>query len=195
MYKLLIFAGPQHFVNPTLTYQITSGNLVNSDTLSGMLATLADAGSPTGVYAITHNTLTGGNNYTLTYIGADLTVTPAPVVSGASNGSNPSAVNPQTPTSPQQPVSITLQNQGVGVFNISFTPANIRTANTNTNDVVTASPSSGGASAGNNGRNYPPISQFDANQYSDFKLPDFTKDAGVATIFVMLARAAEQQNA
>ncbi|HWK96870.1 MAG TPA: MBG domain-containing protein [Pseudolabrys sp.] len=181
--------------NPALSYQITSGNLVNNDTLSGVLATIADGNSPAGAYAITQNTLAGGPNYTLTYVGADLTVTPAPIdpPGAPSTGNNPSTFNPQTPANPVQTVSITFETQGARVFNISFTPPAARTAGTN--DVVTASGGNGGGPGGSSGRTYPPISQFDANQYSDFKLPDFAKDAGQAAIFVMLARAADPENA
>ena len=62
--------------NPTLTYVATG--LVNSDTLTGALATTATAtssvlGSP---YAITQGTL-GNPNYAITYVGANLTVTAA----------------------------------------------------------------------------------------------------------------------
>jgi len=39
--------------NPTLSYGITAGSLVNGDTLSGALATLATISSDVGSYAIT----------------------------------------------------------------------------------------------------------------------------------------------
>src|SRR6202451_3579262 len=63
--------------NPTLTY--TETGLVNGDTLTGALATTATvtssvAGSP---YAITQGTLAASSNYTLSYTGANLTVTAA----------------------------------------------------------------------------------------------------------------------
>src|SRR6202034_2790264 len=63
--------------NPTLTY--TETGLVNGDTLTGVLATTATvtssvAGSP---YAITQGTLAASSNYTLSYTGANLTVTAA----------------------------------------------------------------------------------------------------------------------
>jgi filamentous hemagglutinin family protein len=60
--------------NPSLTYQITSGNLFNNDNLSGALATAA-ATSGVGTYAITQGTL-GNANYAITYTGANLAVTP-----------------------------------------------------------------------------------------------------------------------
>jgi MBG domain (YGX type) len=64
--------------NPTLTYVETG--LVNSDTLTGTLATTATvtssvAGSP---YAITQGTLAASSNYALSYVGNILTVTASP---------------------------------------------------------------------------------------------------------------------
>jgi MBG domain (YGX type) len=79
---LTVTANPQSRAygdaNPTLTYVATG--LVNGDTLTGVLATTAGATSNVGLYAITQGTLAASSNYTLTYIGDDLTVTPAPVV-------------------------------------------------------------------------------------------------------------------
>src|SRR4029077_4194371 len=63
--------------NPTLTY--VSSGLVNGDTLSGLLATTATTTSNVGNYAITQGTLTASANYALTYVGANLTVTAAPL--------------------------------------------------------------------------------------------------------------------
>jgi hypothetical protein len=63
--------------NPTLTYG--SSGLVNGDTLSGLLATTATTTSNVGAYGITQGTLTASSNYALTYVGANLTVTAAPI--------------------------------------------------------------------------------------------------------------------
>ncbi|WP_161634515.1 MBG domain-containing protein [Mesorhizobium loti] len=60
--------------NPALTYQLTSGNLVNSDTLTGALATTATVTSGVGSYGITQGTL-ANSNYTITYVGGNLAVT------------------------------------------------------------------------------------------------------------------------
>ena len=68
--------------NPTLTYVATG--LVNSDTLTGALATTATATSQVGLYAITQGTL-GNPNYAITYVGANLTVTAAPLTVTANN--------------------------------------------------------------------------------------------------------------
>jgi large repetitive protein len=58
--------------DPALTYQITSGNLVNGDMFSGALTRVA--GELPGTYAIQQGTLTLGPNYALSYIGANLTI-------------------------------------------------------------------------------------------------------------------------
>jgi len=69
--------------NPALTYTVAGGSagragLVNGDTLSGALATSANAQSLPGAYAITQGTVSAGQNYTLTYVGNQLTVVPDP---------------------------------------------------------------------------------------------------------------------
>ena len=62
--------------NPALTYQVGGGGLVNGDMLTGALATSATTASGVGNYAITQNTLAASTNYTLSYTGANLAVTP-----------------------------------------------------------------------------------------------------------------------
>ncbi len=61
--------------DPALTYQITSGSLVGEDALTGELNRAS--GENVGSYAINKNTLSAGNNYHLTYIGANLTISKA----------------------------------------------------------------------------------------------------------------------
>ena len=53
-----------------LTYKVNG--LVNGDQLTGELKRVA--GENVGSYAIEQNTLTAGNNYTITYTGANLTI-------------------------------------------------------------------------------------------------------------------------
>ena len=60
-----------------LTYQITSGALVGTDTFSGSLS--HDGGEDVGTHPITQGSLTLGSNYTLTFVGATLTITPRAV--------------------------------------------------------------------------------------------------------------------
>jgi filamentous hemagglutinin family protein len=77
---------------PSLTYG--SSGLVNGDTFSGTLTTTATAfngtagsGSNTGTYPISQGTLTAGANYTITFTGTNLTVSPATLtyVAGAAS--------------------------------------------------------------------------------------------------------------
>jgi hypothetical protein len=60
--------------NPALTYQVTSGDLVNGDGLTGVLATSATTASDVGAYSVTLGSLANGN-YAISYVGNDLSVT------------------------------------------------------------------------------------------------------------------------
>jgi len=74
---ITVTADPQTKVygnaDPTFTYQVTSGSLVNGDSFSGSLS--RSPGEGVGTYAITQGTLSAGTNYALTFVGANLTVT------------------------------------------------------------------------------------------------------------------------
>jgi hypothetical protein len=61
-------------VDPALTYQVTSGSLAFTDTFTGALT--RDAGEALGPYAIRQGTLALNANYTLSYVGANLAITP-----------------------------------------------------------------------------------------------------------------------
>jgi hypothetical protein len=63
--------------DPQLTWQITSGALVEGDSVTGQL--MRAAGEDPGTYSIGQGTLSAGGNYDLTFVGADLTITPAQV--------------------------------------------------------------------------------------------------------------------
>ncbi|MBB6107617.1 gliding motility-associated C-terminal domain-containing protein [Mucilaginibacter lappiensis] len=58
--------------DPALTYKITNGALVGKDNLTGALTRVT--GENVGAYAIQQGTLALSNNYTLTYVGANLTI-------------------------------------------------------------------------------------------------------------------------
>lgn len=58
--------------DPALTY--TSEGLVGSDAITGALN--REVGENVGTYAINQNTLTAGSNYSISYTGANLTITP-----------------------------------------------------------------------------------------------------------------------
>ena len=67
--------------DPTLTY--TSEGLINDDAITGTLT--REAGEDVGVYAITQGGLTGGNNYAISYAGANLTITKVGLTVTANN--------------------------------------------------------------------------------------------------------------
>lgn len=65
--------------DPELTF--THEGLISGDSFTGALA--REVGSDVGIYAITQGTLTAGDNYAITYTGANLTITQAtPVITG-----------------------------------------------------------------------------------------------------------------
>ena len=61
--------------DPALTY--TPEGLVGTDVITGVL--LREEGEDIGTYAIHQNTVTASSNYTITYIGANFTITPRPL--------------------------------------------------------------------------------------------------------------------
>ena len=61
--------------DPALTYVLTTGAFVGTDSLTGALS--RDPGESAGTYAIIQGTLDAGPNYAITYVGALLTVTAA----------------------------------------------------------------------------------------------------------------------
>jgi hypothetical protein len=86
--------------DPALTYQVTSGSLAFSDTFTGALSRVA--GELVGTYAIQQGTLALNSNYTLTYIGANLTITTgfafngfySPIGGSVENGNGGSFTDP-----------------------------------------------------------------------------------------------------
>lgn len=68
--------------DPTLTY--TSTGLVGSDAITGSLT--RSAGENVGKYRITQGTLTAGNNYTISYTAAVLTITEATLTGVTATG-------------------------------------------------------------------------------------------------------------
>ncbi|MBQ3124004.1 MAG: S-layer homology domain-containing protein [Clostridia bacterium] len=58
---------------PTLEYDITAGELVSGDSITGTLSVNAD-GTRLGEFDITQGTVTAGNNYALTFVKGKLTV-------------------------------------------------------------------------------------------------------------------------
>ena len=62
--------------DPELTY--TAVGLIGNDRMSGALT--RESGEALGTYAIKQGTLTAGNNYTVTFVGADFTIVKANVI-------------------------------------------------------------------------------------------------------------------
>ncbi len=60
--------------DPTLTYQITSGALQGSDTISGSLTRTVGETVASSPYAIAQGTLSAGSNYSLTFVPSTLTI-------------------------------------------------------------------------------------------------------------------------
>ncbi len=58
--------------DPTLSYQITNGALQFGDVFAGSLSRAT--GEDVGTYGINQGTLSAGSNYTMTYVGNDLTI-------------------------------------------------------------------------------------------------------------------------
>lgn len=189
--------------NPPLTYAVGGFGLVIGDTLSGGLATAATTQSVAGSYAITQGSLAASSNYALSYVGADLTVTPAPVV-------NNSPVNPVVVSSPAyQPPKVS----SINFVTASYAPGSLvaftRSSPTRTAARGTEMPTQTAAApeeittgslgkslaTSSDGLIYQPISQYDAVQYSDGKLPDYADRTGLATILTMIARTAGRDKA
>jgi hypothetical protein len=83
--------------DPALTYRITGGALVNGDTFTGGLA--RDPGEDAGRYTIRQDMLALNGNYSLTYVGANLTISPAQTTTALTSSASPSSL--------AQPVTLT----------------------------------------------------------------------------------------
>ena len=140
----------QDTIDPTLTYIIGGSGLVNGDTLSGALT--RDPGETVGLYPITQGSLAATTNYTVTYVGGTLTITPVvqpppvqpPAPSGdtvssykTENGGISSPITTPTtppPTTPTGTITVaSVGNQSSG-FSLSITgqTATITLPNTGT---------------------------------------------------------------
>jgi hypothetical protein len=69
--------------DPTLTYTVSPA-LLGSDAFSGSLARVA--GENVGSYAINQGTLSAGNNYTVSFVGKDFSITAKPITVTAKTG-------------------------------------------------------------------------------------------------------------
>ncbi|WP_176594396.1 MBG domain-containing protein [Sphingobium sp. EM0848] len=112
---LIITADPasrlQSDPNPSLTYTVGGNGLVNSDSLSGVLATTATIASLAGVYPITQGTLAASANYAVTFTGNDLTVLPCGAANGCAGSTVPMIANQVSSSVQQQEQSATSQTE------------------------------------------------------------------------------------
>jgi hypothetical protein len=176
---------------------VTLNDTISSLTLTspGSAITASVAGSP---YPITPSAAvgTGLRNYAISYVDGSLTVNPALT-------NPPSQTTPPTNSSPSSQIGINFQSNiaTANVSRVSFTPSSQPGTNTasnqpnNNNDVNTASLTEGDKYMHNHGLYFPPISQYDSEQYSDFKLPKFAPSDSQATVLTILARGIAQANA
>jgi len=110
---------------PALTQSVTSGSLVNGDTLSGALATSASSTSNIGTYAITQGTLAASSNYALTYVGNNVTIGTRSITVTA---------DPKSMTYGNSTPSLTYAVGGLGLVNgDALTGALATTASSTTN--------------------------------------------------------------
>jgi len=173
--------------DPALTYSITSGSLASGDVFTGALTRVAGEG--VGIYAIKQGTLALNSNYTLTYVGANLTIGKALLSITADNQSktygqaNPvltitysGFVNGDTKASLTTPATATttaIASSAAGVYTI--TPAGAVAANytiTYVNGKLTINPAILTVTAGNATRIYKEANPLFTITYSGFKNGD-----------------------
>lgn len=114
--------------NRALTYTVGGSGLINGDTLTGALATSATTASNVGTYAITQGDLAASSNYVVTYNGANLWVTPAPLTVTVLGGTS---VYGQSPANPGLGYSGLVNGESASAVTGLFNTLNI----TNTTNV------------------------------------------------------------
>jgi filamentous hemagglutinin family protein len=178
---------------------VNGQNLASATTGVPEFTTPATASSTPGTYGIFGSGLTANHgNYVFAQAPGNataLTLNPAPA-------NPPSQSVPGSNSSPSSQTSINFQNTNTtaNFTRVSFTPSSQPGTNTannqpNNNDVNTASLTAGDKYMHNGGRYFPPISQYDSEQYSDFKLPTYAPADSQATVLTILARGIAQANA
>ena len=130
-------------LDPTLTYSVTSGALQGADTLTGDVARVA--GENVGTYAIGQGTLAATSNYTLTFVGADFTITPRPITVTATTDTKEYDATTASAGVPTITVG-TLAGTDTAAFTQTFGNANVGTGKTLT--------PTGTVNDGNGGANY-----------------------------------------
>ena len=130
-------------LDPTLTYSVTSGALQGADTLTGDVARVA--GENVGTYAIGQGTLAASSNYTLTFVGADFTITPRPITVTATTDTKEYDATTASAAVPSITAG-TLAGTDTAAFTQTFGNANVGTGKTLT--------PAGTVNDGNGGANY-----------------------------------------
>ena len=130
-------------LDPTLTYSVTSGALQGADTLTGDVARVA--GENVGTYAIGQGTLAASSNYTLTFVGANFTITPRPITVTATTDTKEYDATTASAAVPTITAG-TLAGTDTPAFTQTFGNANVGTGKTLT--------PAGSVNDGNGGANY-----------------------------------------
>ncbi len=205
--------GYQGSALPSLTGTVTgfagSDTLVSATTGTLSWATSATSASAAGSYPIYGSGLNAnfGNYVFVQALGnaTALTMNGSLPSSGTTTAANtsPSQFTPAVSGGTTNTVNINFQSTG-GNFgtagtpiHITFTPSsNNSVANNNGINVIPGALSPGDALAHNHGLDFIPISEYDGNQYSGFKLPDYAnQDSRMATLFTIIDRAVDQAHA
>jgi len=126
---------------PSLTYTTGGAGLANGDTLSGALATTASSAYNVGAYAITQGTLAASSNYSLTYVGNNVTIGQRALTIAA---------NSQTMTYGDTAPALTYSTGGAGLVNGDTLSGALATAATATANVGTYAITQGSLSASSN---------------------------------------------
>jgi hypothetical protein len=167
----------------TVTGFVPGQNQASATTGTLTWTTPATPGSLPGSYPIDGSGLTANSgNYVFAQAAGNataLTLDPAP----------PPIYTPPNPSNnpPNNPTNITFQNPNF-LFHVSFTPNGPFADNGDNSNPASLPP--GNQFTHNNGFDFPPISQYDGNQYSDFKLPPYDNDDSESAILTILARGA-----
>ncbi len=103
--------------DPALTYQITDGSLVASDSLTGSLT--RTSGEAVSDYTIQQGTLTAGSNYALSFVGANLSILPAETTLTLSSSHNPATAGDLITFTAQ--VTVVEPGAGIPTGEVTFT--------------------------------------------------------------------------
>jgi hypothetical protein len=179
---------------PFSAFTGTVTGFVNGETLASATTGVLQFTSPatpaslSGSYGIFGSGLSANNsNYVFVQAASNATA----LTLEQPSQSTPSQFTATTNGTPNNPtnLNLTLANNSNTPIQVSFIP------NTNQNSVYPGVLPPGDALTHNHGLNFPPISEYDPNQYSPFKLPDYDDKDGEVTILTIIARAIDQQHA